>query len=184
MEVVKNKELEKFRMEHEKNLTGCIQSIRSSHDNAKDLYETQINKLKETIEAQQREAEATKVEYKLHNGRLQQAVSALESEIVHLKKLQELELREVENAMRTELNRERRALERESEIADSNHQLALKKLRNELREKSDEIAMISKKMANNEEMHSIELEHLKREKEELLAEIATTEVTHANNVTR
>lgn len=86
--------------------------------------------------------------------------------------------------MKTELNRERRALERENEIADSNHQLALKKLRNELREKIDEISMISKKMANNDEMHSIELEHLKREKEELLDEIATTEVTHANHVAR
>lgn len=46
--------MEKFRLEHEKNMTGCIQSIRSSHDNAKDLYETQINKLKETIESQER----------------------------------------------------------------------------------------------------------------------------------
>ena len=80
--------MEKFRLEHEKNMTGCIQSIRSSHENAKDLYETQINKLKETIESQERETEAMKVEHKLHSGRLQQSVSALEEEIKHLKKLQ------------------------------------------------------------------------------------------------
>lgn len=35
-------------------MSGCVQSIRSTHENAKDLYETQIRKLKETIERQER----------------------------------------------------------------------------------------------------------------------------------
>lgn len=46
-------------------MAGCIQSIRSNHNNAKDLYETQINKLKDTIENQQRELEAAQAEHKL-----------------------------------------------------------------------------------------------------------------------
>lgn len=184
LEMVKNKELEKYKLEHERNMSGCIQSIRSSHSNAKDIYETQIAKLKETIEAAERDLDATKVEHKLQTGRLQQTVNAMEAEINHLKKIQALELQEVRNALKTELHRERRTLERDNEIAESNHQLSLKKLRNELREKNDEISAISKKMANNEEMHSVELEHLKREKEELLSEISTAEVTQANNLTR
>lgn len=48
-------------------------------------------------------------------------------------------------------------MEREGEIAESSKQLALKKMRNELREKNDEISAISRRMANNEEMHSVEL---------------------------
>ena len=101
-----------------------------------------------------------------------------------MKKLQALELQEVRNALQTELHRERRAMERESEVTSSSHHLALKKMKNELREKVDEISAISRRMANNEEMHSVEMEHLKREKEELLAEIATTEVSYANSMTR
>ena len=60
LEILKNRELEKFKLEHEKNMSGCIQSIRSTHSNAKDLYETQINKLKETLENQERDFEAAK----------------------------------------------------------------------------------------------------------------------------
>lgn len=108
----------------------------------------------------------------------------METEIQHLKKLHVLELQELRNELKTELHRERRALEREGEIVESNNQLALKKMRNELREKNDEISAISRRMANNEEMHSVELEHLKREKEELLAEIANAEVTQANHLAR
>jgi hypothetical protein len=33
-------------------MTGCIQSIRSTQDNTKDIYETQIRKLKEALENQ------------------------------------------------------------------------------------------------------------------------------------
>jgi hypothetical protein len=47
--------LEVFRQQHEKNLNGCIQSIRSTHENSKDLYETQVRKLKETVEERERE---------------------------------------------------------------------------------------------------------------------------------
>lgn len=114
LEIVKNKELEKYRHEHEKNMSGCIQSIKSTHNNAKDIYETQINKLKEALETREREFDAAKVEHKLQSGRLQQAVNALEGEINHLKKIQALELQEVRNALKTELHRERRALEREN----------------------------------------------------------------------
>lgn len=73
-------------------------------------------------------------------------------------------------------------MERENEIASSTHELALKKLRHEVLDKNHEINALTKKMANSENMHSIDLESLKREKEELLSEIATAEVTHANAV--
>ena len=84
-------------------------------------------------------------------------VTTLQTEIQHLKKLQALELHEIRNQLKSELHRERRVLEREGEIAESSKQLALKKMRNELREKNDEISAISRRMANNEEMHSVEL---------------------------
>ena len=82
-------------------MAGCIQSIRSTHNNAKDLYETQINKLKDTIENQQRELEAAQAEHKLQSGRLQQTVTNLETEIQHLKKLQVLELQKLRNELKT-----------------------------------------------------------------------------------
>lgn len=184
LEILKNKELEKFKVEHEKNMSGCIQSIRSSHNNAKDLYETQISKLKEAMDNQEHEFEAAKAEHKLQAGRLQQVITGLQAEMQHLKKVQALEVQELRNEMKAELHRERRVLERESEIAESHNQVALRKMRNELREKNDEISAVSRRMATNEEMHSVELEHLKREKEELLAEIATAEVNQANHLAR
>jgi hypothetical protein len=39
-------------------------------------------------------------------------------------------------------------------------------------------------MANNEEMHSLELEGLKREKETLTSEISTMEVNYANEMAK
>jgi hypothetical protein len=68
---MKNKELQIFREEHEKNMSGCIQSIRSTHENSKDLYETQVRKMREVIEAQEREIESSKAEHKLQSARLQ-----------------------------------------------------------------------------------------------------------------
>ena len=91
-------------------------------------------------------------------------------------------MKDIKNSFQTDLKKERRILERENEIASSNQELALKKLKYEVQEKNQEINAISKKMANNENMHSIDLESLKREKEELLSEIATAEVTHANTM--
>jgi hypothetical protein len=41
-----------------------------------------------------------------------------------------------------------------------------------------------KKMANNDEMHSLELESLKREKEILASEITTMEVNYANSTAK
>lgn len=52
LEVIKNRQLEEFRNEHEKNMAGIIQGIRSTHDNSKDIYETQLRKLREIIERQ------------------------------------------------------------------------------------------------------------------------------------
>ncbi len=43
---------------------------------------------------------------------------------------------------------------------------------------------MARKMSNNDEMHSIEMENLKRDKEVLLSEIATAEVTYANAMMR
>jgi hypothetical protein len=117
LEILKNKELEKYKVEHEKNMSGCIQSIRSSHNNAKDLYETQISKLKEAMDNQEHEFEAAKAEHKLQAGRLQQVITGLQAEMQHLKKVQALEVQELRNEMKAELHRERRVLERESEIA-------------------------------------------------------------------
>ena len=67
----------------------------------------------------------------------------------HLKKVQALEVQELRNEMKSELHRERRVLERESEIAESHNQVALRKMRNELREKNDEISAVSRRMATN-----------------------------------
>lgn len=182
LEMIKNKEMELFKQEHEKNMTGVIQSIRSTHDNSKDLYEMQVRKLRETIDRQEKEIESAKAEHKLQNGRLQDSVNRLESELKHQNRLHEIELKDIKNSFQTDLKKERRILERENEIASSNQELALKKLKYEVQEKNQEINAISKKMANNENMHSIDLESLKREKEELLSEIATAEVTHANTM--
>ena len=119
-----------YKLEHERNLSGCLQSIKSTQDNTKDLYETQVRQLKETIESQEREIESAKAEHKLQSTKLQSAVQSLEKEIEHLKRIQMLELQEVRNELQAELHRERRALERESEVSSSAHNLALKRLRN------------------------------------------------------
>ena len=37
-------------------------------------------------------------------------------------------------------------------------------------------------MSNNEEIHSVELENLKREKESLLSDLSTAEIHHANKL--
>lgn len=87
LEIAKNKEFELFKHEHEKNMTGVVQSIRSTHDNSKDLYEMQIRKLKEVVEAQEKEIGSAKAEHKLQTGRLQDSIARLESELRHLNKL-------------------------------------------------------------------------------------------------
>lgn len=91
-------------------------------------------------------------------------MSGLESEIKHMKKLHEIELKDLRTTFQDELHKEKRALEREGDVANSAQQLALKRMRNELYDKNQEINSLSKKMANNENMHSAEMEHLKREK--------------------
>jgi len=58
-------------------MTGCIQSIRSTHENSKDLYETQVRKMRETIEAQERELQSARAEHKLQAARLQDSVGSL-----------------------------------------------------------------------------------------------------------
>lgn len=90
LEMIKNKEMELFKQEHEKNMTGVIQSIRSTHDNSKDLYEMQVRKLRETIDRQEKEIESAKAEHKLQNGRLQDSVNRLESELKHQNRLHEI----------------------------------------------------------------------------------------------
>lgn len=101
LEMIKNKEMELFKQEHEKNMTGVIQSIRSTHDNSKDLYEMQVRKLRETIDRQEKEIESLKAEHKLQTGRLQDAVNRLESELKHQSRLHELELKDVKNSFQT-----------------------------------------------------------------------------------
>ncbi len=110
--MIKNKEMELFKQEHEKNMTGVIQSIRSTHDNSKDLYEMQVRKLRETIDRQEKEIESAKAEHKLQSGRLQDSVNRLESELKHQNRLHEIELKDVKNSFQTELKKERRTLER------------------------------------------------------------------------
>ena len=82
----------------------------------------------------------------------------------------------------TELNNQRRNLDREKELQETNHSILVKRLKNELLDKNQEIDALSKKVYKGEEIHSSELEHLKRQKESLLSDIANAEVNHLNAV--
>ena len=55
-------------------------------------------------------------------------------------------------------------------------------MKNELLDKNQEIDALSKKAYKGEEIHSSELEHLKREKEGLLSDIANAEINHLNSL--
>ena len=58
-------------------MTGYIQNVKTTHENAKDLYETQIKKLKAVMESLEHDFETTKTERRLENYRLNENIRSL-----------------------------------------------------------------------------------------------------------
>jgi TolA-binding protein len=162
--IQKNKQLENFKLEHERNMSGYINSLKATQENSKDLYETQIKKLRSVLENLEHDLDMAKTERKLEANRLNETIRSLEGEIKHLKHLNHLEMQELKKTFDAQLHQERRSLERQREVENSNFTVAIKRLKNEVLDKNQEIEALSKRLSNNEELHSVELQNLKREK--------------------
>ena len=90
MEIQKNKQLDIFKLEHERNMNGYINNLKANQENSKDLYETQIKKLKSVLENLEHDLETNKSERRLESLRLNETIRSLEGEIKHLKHLNHL----------------------------------------------------------------------------------------------
>ena len=71
-------------------MNGYINNLKANQENSKDLYETQIKKLKSVLENLEHDLETNKSERRLESLRLNETIRSLEGEIKHLKHLNHL----------------------------------------------------------------------------------------------
>lgn len=111
-------------------MVNCVQGLKSTYNNSKDIYETEINKLKEVIEALEHSLQAEQVQKKLQINRLNENIKSLEDEIRHINHLNQMEIKELKQTFESELAYERRNLQREKEVEITNYNVIVKRLKN------------------------------------------------------
>lgn len=93
MEIEKNKEIEGVKAEFEKGMLLQMQNLRNVQSNAKELYEVQINRLKEEIKTKELDYDNAKALDRIEKNRLKDQVTTIENEIKHMRQKYEIELK-------------------------------------------------------------------------------------------
>jgi hypothetical protein len=108
----------------------------------------------------------------------------LEKELKHARQAHAIELQGVKGTLEQELHAERRRLESEKELEVAAYNLKVRRLKKDVVEKNLELEHGSKKLAQQEELVSIETTQFKKEKESLLSELKSNDLHSRNLLTR
>lgn len=174
LENTKNRELSLTKDDMAKNAIEQLDILKRAQMNNIELYEVQLKKLKQALDAKQHQLESSEHEHKLRVTKMQEHISQLSEDLKHLGQMRELELAEAKLHYDNMMDKMTRETSRVLESERTGHEMVQRKLKKELADRAVEVERLSHKINKHAEDNQVEYSYLKDDKEKL--ELALVEL--------
>jgi hypothetical protein len=135
------------------------------------MYELQIRKLRETLDAKTNEIEESAMLNKREKEVLLEELSNLKSDYKHMMQRKDHEIDEMKAQNDFEINKALREHRISEDAIKGAHDLALKKIKKDLNDKTIDIERLTNKIDNSSEENQFLTKQLKDERDRLNAEL-------------
>jgi len=132
-----------------------------------ELYELQLKKLKQALDAKQHQLESAEHEHKLQLTKLHEHTAQLSEDLKHMAQMRELELAEAKLHYDNLTDKMARETARMLESDRNSHEMVQRKMRKELSDRAVEVERLSHRIHKSAEDNQVEYEYLRDDKERL-----------------